>query len=54
MIALYELEGRGGQAAMDRVNDIFKTYDIDRNKSLDKAEFVNLVTHDPFLSKMFT
>ena len=53
--ALYDLEDHPSAKvdAKARVEEILSQYDLDKNKSLTKSEFINFITSDSKCSRAF-
>jgi Ca2+-binding EF-hand superfamily protein len=53
LVAVYEIEGLELDRAKQHVHEIFAEFDLDRNMSLDKYEFIKFVNSNPIASKVF-
>ena len=51
--SIYEVEGFDKDKAKTKVDDIFKKYDADKSKALDRQEFKRYIVADPVVSKIF-
>lgn len=51
--ALYEITGQDAKTAKAKVAEVLNKYDLDRNGSLNKQEFVDFIISDPICAQVF-